>query len=524
MRRSTAIVISAAVAIGAAGVSSQASAGPNRPTFTSPTRSDNPAYGGGVSEPATSIDTIGRRYVANQLGSELAVSRDAGRSWTYPHGANVLSQNVTGCSVVREIGDVELSSDTAGRTFFTTLAATAGGTLDNGIQPVVGYSDDGFKTWHATCVAHQPFMVDREWMATYTPPGQSSAHTRAYLTYHDFGPNTMWVNTSADGGKTWGLPVDIITTADSINSSACDTVPGGIAVDPRNGWVYASWAAGPNAANNAGTGCNYTQGTPFNKLYVAVSKDGGLTWTASNAITLPDNTAPEPSDMSEIFTNLAVDRQGDVYVAAAAYFEHEYKIIWTSSRPADAGGALHFRPPAVASAPDVHTAYFPRLVVGDRGRMDLIYLGTKVRNVVSTPTNKINFQGGQGRPNCVPEAIPGEAHGVRFLGKPCQLPNDAQWFIYVAQSLNGASDQPTWTQQKLQSAPMHTGDICTLGIFCLSNDNRDLADVNDIKIDKWGGFQVAYTFETPKGANSILFQCQTGGPGLYVGVRVRPCR
>jgi hypothetical protein len=502
----------------------QGAAAASPPTFTAPVRADNPATGDGNSEPATIIDAHGRRYVANQLQSELAVTTNAGRTWRYPHGNTVLEQHVTGCTVDQEVGDVELQADRGGRVYFSTLGIEHGGTLDNGIQPLVGYSDDGFKTWHTTCAAHQPFMVDRQWLGTYQPPGMSSDHTRVYLTYHDFGPDQMWVNTSSDGGRTWGLPVDVIRSADALNSSMCDTVPGGMAVDQRNGWVYVSWTAGPNAANNVATGCNYSQGTIFNKLYVAVSKDGGATWTTSNALTMPDDTAAEPSDMSEIFTNVAVDRQGDVYVTAPGYFQHEYKIVYAWSKAADATGSLHFSAPTVASSPAVHTAYLPRLVAGDKGRLDLIYLGTPVRNVVSTPTNKTAYRGGGDGPNCSPEAIPGEAHGVRFLGKPCQLPDNARWYIYVAQTLDGTSPHPTWSQQRLRQDPMHYGDICTLGIFCLPGDNRDLADVNDIKIDPSGGFQVAYTWESKAKRNQIIFQCQTGGPGLYAGVKVRSCR
>ena len=72
---------------------------------------------------------------------------------------------------------------------------------------------------------------------------------------------------------------------------------------------------------------------------------------------------------------------------------------------------------------------------------------------------------------------------------------------------------------------MHTGDICTLGIFCLGDDNRDIADVNDVKIDRSGGAQVAYTWESAKGTRTeIDFQCQRSGPGLYRHRRVRDCR
>lgn len=521
-----------AVSVGLAALAAVGASAPSQATggvtFTAPVRSDDPELQKTPTEPATIVDTAGRRYVANQLDSELAITVDGGRTWRYPAGDKVLAQNVEGCSVSPGglIGDVELATDAGGRTYFSTLGVLDGGTADNGIQPLVAYSDDGYQTWHTKCAAHQPFMTDRQWLAVYSPPGTPSDQTRLYLTYHDFGPDQMWVNTSTDGGETWGLPVDVITSIGAVADSFCDTVPAGIAVDPKTGWIYVGWTAGPNPANNAGTGCNYTQGTIFNKFYVAVSKDGGATWNASLAMEGPDNTQAAPSDFSEIFGNVVTDRDGNVYVATPAYFGNEYGIYYAWSPPADASGALHFTAAYKVNAPDVHTAYYPRMVAGDAGRVELIYLGTPFKNVVSTPANKQTYNGGgDNEPNCQPELIAGEQHGARFPGKPCMLPDNTPWYLYFAQTLNGTAETPSFATQKLRADAVHYGDICTLGIFCLDNDNRDLADVNDIKIDATGGFQAAYTWEAQDSSrNEIVFQCQTGGPGLYQGVTVKSCR
>lgn len=494
-------------------------------TFTAPIRSDDPKLQKTPTEPATIVDAKGRRYVANQLDAELAVTEDAGKTWRYPSGMEVLAQNVSGCSVSAGglIGDVEMTADSGGRTYFGTLGILDGGTADNGIQPVVGYSDDGFKTWHTTCAAHQPFMVDREWMAQYSPPGTPSDQTKLYLTYHDFGPNTMWVNRSTDGGKSWMLPQVVITDPEAIASSGCDTVPGGIGVDPRNGWIYISWVAGPQPVNNVGTGCNYTQGTIFNKLYVAFSKDNGATWSNVKAFEGSADVTADPNDLSEIFSNLTVDRQGNVYIAYPAFLNGEYGIYYQWAPPSDTG-ALSFSQPVKVSDADSHTAYYPRLVAGDNGRIALIYLGTPTKNVPATAVNKENYRGGNDGPDCSPEVSDPGNHGVRFPGKPCMLPAKAQWYLYLATSTNATSSAPSFTRQKLRPDAVHPGDICTLGIFCLSGDNRDLADINDIKIDATGGIQVAYTYEQPdSSANEIDFQCQTGGPGLYAGVTPTAC-
>jgi hypothetical protein len=93
------------------------------------------------------------------------------------------------------------------------------------------------------------------------------------------------------------------------------------------------------------------------------------------------------------------------------------------------------------------------------------------------------------------------------------------------QSLDADSAAPHLTDQLLRPDSVHPGDLCTLGINCLGDDNRDITDVNDIRIDATGGFQVAYTAENnTRTHNEVDFQCQTGGPGLYAGVAVRSCR
>ncbi len=499
-----------------------------RPTFHTPSRADDPRIGTGtyVNEPATVVGADGTRYVAYQRDSQLSYTRTGGRTWDHPGGADILSRNVSGCTSLSDVGDVELAADNKGGVYLTDLQVTAGAEVDNGIQPIVGKSMDGFRHYSGTCAAHQPASVDREWMAAYVGPGKTSAQADVYLSYHDFGPNFISVNASHDGGKTFGLPVPVVDNPAAVNASGCDTVPAGTAVDPRNGWVYVAWTSGDNPGSNAATGCNYTQGTVFNKFWVAVSKDGGRTFTTSLATQGPPSTATAPDDMSEIFGSIAVDRSGGVYISFPAFLRGEYDAFYAYSPPAGTAGALHFRSPVKINTTASKTAYFTRITAGTKGRIAVIYLGSPVRNVEATAQNKLTYDGSDPTtPNCTPEVSDPGGHGARFLGKPCQLPATAKWYLYLAQSLNAAGSAPTFTTTTMRTAAVHTGDICTLGIFCLGNDNRDIADTNDVKIDRTGGAQVAYTYETPDGKHTeIDFQCQQGGPGLIAGVTVKDCQ
>ncbi|MFL6238585.1 MAG: hypothetical protein ACJ735_03695 [Actinomycetes bacterium] len=504
------------------------------PRFHPPSRADAPPVQQAIgatseSEPATVIGKDGTRYVAYQGGSQLSWTRDGGKHWTYVGGNNpvsVLSRNVTGCIAADDIGDVDLTVDQVGRVYFADLQGTVGtGGADTGIEPVVATSDDRFAHYSGTCAAHQPASVDREWMAAWTAPGKPASRSDVYMSYHDFSINTIWVNASHDGGKTWGPPVNAITSPDAVGQSFCDTIPGGTAVDPRTGWVYAAWLAGSNTIDNVGTGCNYTQGSVFNNLWVAVSKDRGATWTDTHAVTTPGVTAPSPSDSSEIFASIAADTKGGVYVSLPTYVSGQYQMYVVYSPEADGAGLLHFRPPVKVNAPEAKTAYFGRIVAGDTGRIDILYLGSSTANVNATPTNIAADNGTDTtKPNCVPGATePG--HGVKFPGKPCELPATAKWYLYMAQSLDFTSSKPAVSNTLLRSDPVHVGDICTAGIFCLPGDDRDLADTNDIKIDPTGGAQVAYTYEKPdRSETNIQFQCQQSGTGLYAGVNVRDCQ
>lgn len=526
-RRLFVLGVSIAAALGlAAAPSGQAATA--KPGFSPPSRADDPRIGTGtfVNEPATVVGADGTRYVAYQRDSQLSYTRTGGRTWDHVGGAAILSRHVNGCTSLSDIGDVDLAADNKGGVYFADLQITAGAEVDNGIQPIVARSTDSFRHYSGTCAAHQPASVDREWMAAYVGPGKTSLQADVYLSYHDFGPNFISVNASHDGGRTWGLPVPVVDNPAAVNASGCDTVPAGTAVDPRNGWVYVAWTSGNDPRSNATTGCNYTQGTVFNKFWVAVSKDGGRTFKTSLATQGPPDTAPAPDDMSEIFGSIALDRAGGVYISFPAFLRGEYDAFYSYSPPASATGALNFRTPVKINTIASKTAYFTRIVAGTKGRIAVIYLGSPVRNVEVTPQNKVTYDGSDPtKPNCSPEVSDPGGHGARFLGKPCQLPATAKWYLYLAQSLNAASTTPTFTTTMLRPDAVHTGDICTLGIFCLDNDNRDIADTNDIKIDRTGGAQVAYTYETPDGKRTeIDFQCQVSGPGLLAGTPLRSCR
>src|SRR5437870_737884 len=104
MRRSI-LVVAGLVAITGGWLGGGAATGQTATaSFTTPSRADDPAISTAnddplyVNEPATVIDKDGARYVAYQRGSQLSVTRDGGRTWEHPGGANLLTKNLSGCS------------------------------------------------------------------------------------------------------------------------------------------------------------------------------------------------------------------------------------------------------------------------------------------------------------------------------------------------------------------------------------------------------------------------------------------
>jgi hypothetical protein len=102
--------------------------------------------------------------------------------------------------------------------------------------------------------------------------------------------------------------------------------------------------------------------------------------------------------------------------------------------------------PDVMNPPKLHNNLLNWITVGDDGKVDVVWAGTKAR------TN--------------------------------QYDSRARWFMFVAQSKNGLSNHPDFAYRQITPHPIRYGNVCVLGLFCPSDDSRSLLDFAQVEVDQ----------------------------------------
>ena len=441
-----------------------------------------PQNGGG--EPSVAISPDHTIYVS--------APGDAMEFWRSPDGGKTWTQ---GASPESPSGDTSVNVDQSGAVYESNLNVITGD--QNTLQVDLFKSFDRGTTWpqkgssaiEDSNASGQPALVDRQWVDAWIPPGHTTNTATVCLTYHDFGPSQMWVSCSFDGGRTFGLPVDAITSPLAQADSYCNTIPGGLKIvqsGPHAGRIYIAWLAADPL--NPVSGCNLTQLAAFHSIWSAFSDDGGRSWTDR-----PVYDAGPLHDGSEIFADLTLDNRGNPYVGFVMNVRTEYDI-WVEAS-FDGGSTWNGRSDGTGAPylvnDDQGTHFFAAIAAGSPGQVDVAYLDTPTL-VGSTPYGK-------------PNEPTGDAN--------------ADWNVFVGQSTNLLSGSPTFTNVKLTPAPIHHGDICTLGLFCAAvpGTNRNLLDFIDVQVDASGLFHVAYTDDRNYADGALVMANQTAGTKVGAG-------
>ena len=501
-----AVALAAAVAAPASSVQVQST--PTAPGFNGnsqvthqPGSSSSP---GGWNEPSGIAGSDGELYIASQnpnASPDTLVSQSSdGVTWK----DNTAYYQYLAGRAEGQTGDVTMAADRDKTVFLGHLTAA--------LQADIDYTRDDGKTWQTAndvtppipspgAASTSPFAVDRPWITAYSPT-TNYKDDLVYLEYHDFATSDVYVVTCnmSSGTLQCGAPVTVSNSA-----TACNSIPGGVAVSPPGsahpGRVYAVWATA-DPVTNAASGCNYTQLAPFYQLYVAWSDTptNSSSWHQVPIYVGPHGssencpgTSPVQgvstntcADVSELFTPVAVDQAGNVYIGFIDYIDtlsKHYNVYL--ERSLDGGNTWNGKtdgsgPPTLVSN-DGGTHYIPNLVAGSPGRVALVYYGT---DYSTTP-----YQSGA---TC-PAGAPPE---TSCQGKNQPEPPSTKWALDVSESTDANSAQPHFTQVQVSDPGVivHYGDICNLGIYCdgSSTGNRSLFENNTVFLDSNGQMVVAW--------------------------------
>ena len=430
---------------------------PSKFAFTAPIALPFPAGQdqGNIGEPSIDVEPAsGNIYVTSPTGvpcgasnAECVVfwrSTDGGATFVQP-APNAFQSPLGG-------GDSDVIHDGLGHVFAADLRTL--------VYTGIYRSVDQGNTWTSTDMGP---CSDREWIA-WGGPNAPTGPLTIYETQNSGAcvPGALfqfW--RSIDDGQSF-IPVSVVGANDlaQLGYTLDATVQGGVeaklAVDQVSGALYIAWAT--QAIEDA-------TGATTRILVVSRSADGGATWQSHLAYAGPLGTS-----IQNLFPVISVDNGGNVYAAFSTQLSGQLLGVYLTTST-DRGTTWST---AKRVNPSDQTAVFPAIAAGDRGRVDLIWIGTP-GTTASDPTN--------------------------------------QWNIYFGQSRNADQGAARWSTGQISTQVMHRGDICNRGLNCnIFGGNRDLADFITVTIDTDGNANAVWTDDASQSPKAIMFSKQIGGP------------
>ncbi|GHO63906.1 hypothetical protein KSC_027980 [Ktedonobacter sp. SOSP1-52] len=376
--------------------------------------------GGGASctnnaaEPQIRADMAGHFYASSEnglgAGTQAWRSTDSGRHYTALASPNAVSQ---GAPVAPGGGDTDLATAPAknGSGNYTVYVASL-----NLANIDVSTSMDAGKTWKLNPTSATVPGDDREWIA-------ADQASKVCISYHDVATFNIDVNCSYDAGTTFTQLGEAFDPTHAF--LAQNNAIGNLVIDPRSHIIYQTFSGIANAGEVA---CSQAGSCGYHVVWVAVSTDGGKTFTDHVIYNNPDTTV----SYGHQFVNMSVDRGGNVYSVYSDNHNVSYSFSTTHATTWSA-------PTRVNSAPS-NTAIMPWSIANQAGHIDIVWYGTSYSDGTTQPDT---------------------------------YPMSAAWYVYFAQNLKATTAGSSFSQ--MQPTPIiHYGGVCEGGISCTGN--RDLYD------------------------------------------------
>jgi hypothetical protein len=280
----------------------------------------------------------------------------------------------------------------------------------------VHFTTNRGQTWTTNPISLAVPAGDRQWIET--GPGCSTV----YVTWEQV-LSGIWIGRSTDGGQTFPTQKNISSPTDLI---------GNLAVDKRNGTIYQAYAQ--------------------DGFKLAVSQDGGGSWTTRTVYSAPSNVT-----LADSFPVVTLDTAGNVY----AVWEQDTK----------SGSSHRF---------DIYYAYSR-----DRGRT---WSGRRLVESGSSGSNVFPWATGGG---------PGQLGVVWYRsnsGNHDPNANSGPWYVDFAQSFS-ATGAGSFRRLRATPVSIHNDAICTKGTDC-SGDDRDLLDFFEVALKPDGRAAIAFADDT----------------------------
>jgi hypothetical protein len=441
-------------------------------------------------EPGIVIDAFGNIYISAiegvPAGSDLWRSTDFGNTFAY---LGQPDKSAGGGDEDLALGFPfaadQIFGDSTGRLFYSSL----------------NLADINLQTSHDMGNSFIPGdspakVVDRMWLA-------GVGTSRDYLITVQLGAqvngtDSLIVTESDDGGITYpnGALVSqaiLAGTPETGFHSNIVAAPGDLSGGTPNSSVYTTFTS-TDAVDLYVASCAAPCNLPALPQSGPPSK---LSFTSTLAF-----TAPPGATLGNVFTPIAVDNDGTIYVAfSTQQFDtngnqtgQNAYLIWSYNGGKSWSKALQLNNP---SDPSTATAMLPWLTAGDKGSIGVFWYGT---DVVGDPNNQTVFANAKWK--------------IFYALVNSVLTTPTVQYVVASGTTTGTTDQ--------MAGVVHYSSICTQGLNCdisMPKGNRELAEYAELTHDPLGMIHISFSEDNVTAGSAFTWYTkQTAGPGVLPNV------